>query len=468
MEEKRTDIAIIGGGPGGYVAAIKAGQLGLKVMLIEKGRLGGICLNVGCIPSKALIEASLSYERVKQLNEIGIKAVVEEVNWSIIQGWKEQVVNKLVNGVEQLCKANNVEVIKGEAEVSNLGELIVKKADEQIKVKYERLVIATGSYPVELAEVKYDHDKVLDSSDILSIKEIPGSLLVVGGGYIGLELGSILARFGSKVAVVEMLPQILPGLDTDVVRAVERELRKMGMEIFINSVVKRIEGGERMAVVIDTKGTERKVEVDKILVSVGRKPLVNGFGLDKIGIQLNERGFIKVDNCLRTNVQNIYAIGDVVGMPMLAHKASKEGEVVAEILSGREVEVDYKCVPAVVYTEPEVAIVGKTENQVKEEGLEVLVGKFPLLASGRALTKRETNGFIKMIADKKTHEIIGVSIVGANASELIGEVALAIEMGAAAEDIAYTIHPHPTMSEALMECAKATIGEPIHIIKARG
>lgn len=468
MEEKHTDIAIIGGGPGGYVAAIKAGQLGLNVLLIERNKLGGICLNVGCIPSKALIEASRSYERLKLLDKIGIKAKVEEVNWKMILDWKDSVVSKLVMGVGQLCKANNVEIMKGEAEVVGLNELIVKDNQKQIRVKYKRLVIATGSYPVELPEVKFDHNKIINSTDFLSINEIPLELIVVGGGYIGLELGSIAARFGCRVSIVEMLPQLLPGFDLDVVRLIERNLKKTGMDIFINSTIKKVEYKDKLEAIVDSKGDEKVIAADKILVSVGRKPLVNGFGLERIGVKLNERGFINVNDKLFTGLEGIYAIGDVVGMPMLAHKASKEGEIVAEILAGKNVSVDYKCVPSVVYTEPEIAIVGLTENQALESKIEYIVGKFPFAASGRALTMQETNGFVKVIADKRMHEILGITIIGPDASNLISEAALAIEMGAAVEDIALTIHPHPTLSESLMEAAKATIGIPIHIIKAKG
>ncbi len=465
MEEKITDIAIIGGGPGGYVAGIKAGQLKLKVLLIEKENLGGICLNVGCIPSKSLIEISKHYERLKNLDKLGIKIKIEEVNWELVQNWKDSVIMKLTTGIAQLLKGNNVEVIKGKAEIIDKNELIVN--NNQTKIKYKRLVIATGSYPIELSDIKYDHDKVIDSTDFLSIKEIPQSLVVVGGGYIGLELGSIMARFGSKVTVVEMLPQILPGFDIDVVRVIERRLKKMGVDIYVNSIVKRAEYKDKLEIIIDNKGVEKIILADKMLVCIGRKPLTNGFGLEKLGVIKDEKGFIKVDNRFCTNIENIYAIGDVAGMPMLAHKASREGEIIAEILSGKNSSTNYKCIPSVVYTEPEIAIVGLTENQANEKGLDVIIGKFPFIASGRALTMQETDGFIKIIANKKTHEILGVTITGPNASDLIGEATLAIEKGTLVEDIANTIHPHPSISEALMEAAKVTIGEPIHFIKTK-
>lgn len=467
MEEKNIDLAIIGGGPGGYVAAIKAGQLGLNVLLIERDKLGGVCLNVGCIPSKALVEVSRFYERLKHLYKIGIKIKVEEVDWKMILDWKDSIVSKLVMGVGQLCEANNVEIMKGEAKIVGLHELIVKDSDKQMRINFNRLVIAAGSYPVELPEVKFDHNKIIDSTDFLSINEIPSDLVVVGGGYIGLELGSIAVRFGCRVSVVEMLPQILPGFDSDVVKIIERGLKKAGMNFFVNSVIKKVEYKDRLEVIVDNKGDEKIIAADKILVSVGRKPLVNGFDLERIGVKLNAKGFIDVDDKLFTGVEGIYAIGDVVGMPMLAHKASKEGEIVAEILAGKNVAVDYKCVPSVVYTEPEIAIVGMTENQALENKIEYITGKFPFAASGRAQTMQETDGFVKVMADKKTHEILGVTIIGPNASDLISEAILAIEMGAVVEDIALTVHPHPTLSEALMEAAKAAIGEPIHIIKSK-
>ncbi|OGF67403.1 MAG: dihydrolipoyl dehydrogenase [Candidatus Fischerbacteria bacterium RBG_13_37_8] len=469
MEEKRFNVVIIGGGPGGYVAAIKAGQLGLNVLLIEKQKLGGICLNVGCIPSKALITASKEYERIKTLETVGIKAVVEPVNWKVLQEWKSGVVNKLVNGVGQLCRGNGVQVMYGEAELAGSKELIIKQKDGNIKVLFDKLVIATGSYPIELKALPYDHEFIWDSTDALNSETIPKSMVVVGGGYVGLELGSVFARFGCKVTIVEMLSQVLPGFDIDVVRLIDRKLRKLGIESKVNSVITSIERkSDGIVATVNTKGVESSIEVEKILVSVGRKPLTNGYGLERSGVALDEKGFIKVDNQLRTNADGIYAIGDVAGMPMLAHKASKEGETVAEVLAGKNSVVDYRCVPAVVFTEPEIAVVGITEQQATEQNIDTIIGKFPFAASGRAMALQETDGFVKIIGDKATHELLGVTIIGPSASDLISEAALAIEMGAAVEDIALTIHPHPTLGETLMEAAKVAIGEPIHIMKQKG
>lgn len=468
MEIKKTQLVIIGGGPGGYIAAIKAAQLGLKVTVIEKNKLGGICLNAGCIPSKALITVSRDYEKIKLLENVGIKVSVESVNWKAVQEWKSGIVGKLVSGVAQLIKSNGGEVLYGEAEIISPTEIMVKQKENDIKMVCEKMVIATGSYPIELKELPYDHKMIWDSTDALSSETIPASMIIVGGGYIGLELGSVYARFGTKITVVEMMPQILPGFDMDIVRLIERKLRKWSIAVKVNSVIKSIEKGtDTIIALVDTQGKEEKIEAEKILVSVGRKPLTNGYGLGTINATLDSKGFIKVDEKLRTNVNNVYAIGDVAGMPMLAHKAFKEGETVAEIIAGKPSVIDYKCVPAIVFTDPEVAVAGITELQAKEITLDVLIGKFPFAASGRALALQEADGFVKVIADKATHELLGVTIVGPEASDMISEAALAIEMGAALEDIALTIHPHPTLSEALMEAAKVALGEPLHILKPK-
>lgn len=468
MEDKKKQLIIIGGGPAGYVSAIRAGQLGLKVLLIEKERLGGVCLNVGCIPSKALITIAREFEKLKSLETIGIKAKIESFDWQSIQAWKNSIVNRLISGVSQLCKGSGVEIIFGRAEIINDKEIKIMKDSEEQIFEYENLIIATGSKPIQLKELSIDHKYILDSSDVLNIQEIPKQLLIIGGGYIGIELGSVLARFGCKIIVVEMMPQILPGVDKDLVRVLERKLKKLGFEIKINSTVSGIEKRDNTLIAtIKSEGKEEKLEVEKILLSVGRKPDTEGFGLEKINISLNEKGFIKINEKLQTNKNNIYAIGDVAGAPLLAHKAFKEGEIAAEVIAGKPSLIDYRCVPAVIYTEPEIALVGLSEQEAKAQNREVIVGRFPFAANGRALALQENEGFVKIIADKETHEILGVNIIGPNASELISEAALAIEMGAAAEDIAFTIHPHPTLSEALMEACKDAIGEPIHILKMK-
>lgn len=464
MEKRKIQVLIIGGGPGGYVAAIKAAQLGLKVLLVEKEKLGGICLNVGCIPSKALITISRDYERIKTLEAVGIKATIESFNWQSIQRWKNSIINRLVAGVSQLCKANGAEIIFGEAEIVSDKEIRIKRGGEAEIIEYENLIIATGSKPVHLKEIPIDHKQVLDSSDVLNIEEIPKNLLIIGGGYIGIELGSVLARFGSRIIVVEMMPQILPGVDNDLVRGLERKLKKLNFEIKVNSIVSAIEKKEdHLIAIIKSNGKEEKVETEKILVAVGRKPMTDGLGLESLGIDLDSRGFIKVNERLRTNLKNIYGIGDVIGGAMLAHKAFKEGEISAEVIAGKSSIIDYKCVPAVIYTEPEIALVGMSEQEAKEAKRDIIIGKFPFAANGRALALMENDGFVKIIADKETHEILGVNIIGPNASDLISEAALAIEMGAVIEDIALTIHPHPTLSEAIMEACKDAMGEPLHI-----
>jgi len=468
MDEIKTQLAIIGGGPGGYVAAIRAAQLGIKVVIIEKYKLGGICLNVGCIPTKALITVSRDLEKIKSLEAIGIKAKIESVSWNSIQEWKNSIVEKLVAGVSQVCKGNGAEVLYGEAEIINSNEIMVKQQDKVIKVNSEKMIIATGSYPVELKELPYDHAFIWNSTDALNCQTLPKSMIVVGGGYIGLELSMAFARFGMRVSVVEMMPQLLPGFDIDIVRLIDRRLRKLSINAKVNSVIKSIElKAESILAIVDTKGKEEQIETEKILVAVGRKPLTGGFGLNTINVALNNKGFIIVDNKLRTNLQNIYAIGDVAGMPMLAHKAFKEGEIVAEVIAGKSAEVDYKCVPAVVFTDPEIATAGITELEAHEKKLDVIIGKFPFAASARAMVLQETDGFVKVIADKASHEVLGVTIVGPEATDLISEAALAIEMGAAIEDIALTIHPHPTLGEVLMEAAKVAMGEPVHILKPK-
>jgi len=466
MGKREIQVLIIGGGPAGYVAAIKAAQFGLKVLLVEKEKLGGVCLNVGCIPSKALITVSRDYERIKTLETVGIKATIESFNWQSIQRWKDSIINKLVAGVSQLCKANGAEIILGEAEIINDKECQIKRDTGIEIIEYKNLIIATGSKQVYLRDIPIDHKQILDSSDVLNIEEIPKTLLIIGGGYIGIELGSVLARFGCKIIIVEMMPQILPGVDNDLVRILERKLKKINFEIKVNSTVSAIEKrGDTLIATVKSDGKEERVETEKILVAVGRKPMTDGLGLEKLGINLDSRGFIKVNDKLRTNYNNIYAIGDVKGGPMLAHKAFKEGEIAAEVIAGKSSILDYKCVPAVIYTEPEIASVGISEQEAKETKRDIIIGKFPFAANGRALAMMEDEGFVKIIADKDTHEILGVNIIGPNASDLISEAALAIEMGATIEDIALTIHPHPTLSEAMMEACKDAMGEPLHIYR---
>jgi len=466
MGKREIQVLIIGGGPAGYVAAIKAAQFGLKVLLVEKEKLGGVCLNVGCIPSKALITVSRDYERIKTLETVGIKATIESFNWQSIQRWKDSIINKLVAGVSQLCKANGAEIILGEAEIINDKECQIKRDTGIEIIEYKNLIIATGSKQVYLRDIPIDHKQILDSSDVLNIEEIPKTLLIIGGGYIGIELGSVLARFGCKIIIVEMMPQILPGVDNDLVRILERKLKKINFEIKVNSTVSAIEKrGDTLIATVKSDGKEERVETEKILVAVGRKPMTDELGLEKLGINLDSRGFIKVNDKLRTNYNNIYAIGDVKGGPMLAHKAFKEGEIAAEVIAGKSSILDYKCVPAVIYTEPEIASVGISEQEAKETKRDIIIGKFPFAANGRALAMMEDEGFVKIIADKDTHEILGVNIIGPNASDLISEAALAIEMGATIEDIALTIHPHPTLSEAMMEACKDAMGEPLHIYR---
>lgn len=466
MENKQTSVAVIGGGPGGYVAAIRAAQLGKKVLLVEKSFLGGTCLNIGCIPSKALISAAGLVAKMQQAAKMGITVSGVSVDMKKTQEWKSGVVQKLTSGVGQLCKGNGVEVLMGEARFSGPRTLQVKTKSGEVEVQAENIILATGSVPTQIPGFPMDEQRVLSSTGALALAEIPKRLIVIGGGYIGLELGMLYAKLGSAVTVVEMMDQLLPGFEPELVRTIAAKVRKLGMSVYLRSKASNLEvlsNGVRLQV--ETEGKQESLEADYLLVTVGRRPNTAGLDLDKAGVRCNEAGFIPVDKQLKTSVEGIYAIGDVVGNPMLAHKASKEGEVAAEVIAGKAVELDYQAIPAVVFTDPEIATVGLNEAQAASAGYEVITGKFPLAASGRALTMGETDGYIKVVADKKSHALLGTSIIGAEASELIAEATLAIEMGAVVEDIGMTIHAHPSLAESFMEAAKATIGEAIHVMQ---
>jgi dihydrolipoamide dehydrogenase len=466
MENKQTNVAVVGGGPGGYVAAIRAAQLGKKVLLVEKSFLGGTCLNIGCIPSKALISAAGQVAKMQQAAKMGITVSGVSVDMKKTQEWKSGVVQKLTSGVGQLCKGNGVEVLMGEARFTGPRTLLVKAKSGEVEVQAENIILATGSVPTQIPGFPTDEQRVLTSTGALALTEIPKRLIVIGGGYIGLELGMLYAKLGSAVTVVEMMDQLLPGFEPELVRIIAAKVRKLGMSVYLKSKASNLEvlsAGIRIQV--ETQGKQESLEADYLLVTVGRRPNTAGLDLDKAGVRCNEAGFIPVDKRLKTAVEGIYAIGDVVGNPMLAHKASKEGEVAAEVIAGKAVELDYQAIPAVVFTDPEIATVGLSEAQAASAGYEVLTGKFPLAASGRALSMGETDGYIKVVADKKSHALLGTSIIGAEASELIAEATLAIEMGAVVEDIGMTIHAHPSLAESFMEAAKATIGEAIHVLQ---
>jgi dihydrolipoamide dehydrogenase len=463
-----TDVLVVGAGPGGYVAAIRAAQLGKDVTLVEKAELGGTCLNIGCIPSKALIHASYLYEKLKHLGQMGIQIKEATVQMQQLQAWKEGVVKQLTSGVEKLCQGNGVQLLKGKATFQSSKKAIVEGEQGTQAVEFKDCIIATGSLPTTIAGFEPDGSLVIDSTGALALKEIPKNLAVIGGGYIGLELGMLYAKLGSHVTIVEMLDRLLPGTDPELTRIVTRRARTLGMETHVNSrakEAKRTPSGAELTVA--TSEGEKKFSVDKILVSVGRKPNTHGLGLEKLSIQTDTQGFISVDLQMRTSHPHVYAIGDIVGNPMLAHKASHEGLVAAEAICGLPSAADFRTIPSVIFTDPEIACAGWSEEEAKQQGYKTVVGKFPFAALGRAISMSETEGFVKIIADEATKVVLGVHIVGPEASNLIGEAALAIEMGATLEDLALTTHPHPTLPESLMEAAEATMGQAIHILNPK-
>ncbi|MPQ26088.1 dihydrolipoyl dehydrogenase [Bacillus paralicheniformis] len=461
-----TDTLVIGAGPGGYVAAIRAAQLGQKVTIVEKGNLGGVCLNVGCIPSKALINAGHRYENAKHSEEMGITAENVKVDFTKVQEWKASVVNKLTGGVEGLLKGNKVDIVKGEAYFVDSNSVRVMDENSAQTYTFKNAIIATGSRPIELPNFKYS-DRVLNSTGALALKEIPKKLVVIGGGYIGTELGTAYANFGTEVVILEGGEEILPGFEKQMSSLVKRNLKKKGnVEIHTNAMAKGVEEkADGVTVTFEVKGEEQTIDADYVLVTVGRVANTDELGLEQVGVEMTDRGIIKTDKQCRTNIPNFYAIGDIIAGPPLAHKASYEGKIAAEAIAGEAAEIDYLGIPAVVFSEPELASVGYTEAQAKEEGLEVTAAKFPFAANGRALSLNETDGFLKLVTRKEDGLVIGAQIAGASASDMISELSLAIEAGMTAEDIAMTIHAHPTLGEITMEAAEVAIGMPIHVVK---
>ncbi|MEQ1878585.1 MAG: dihydrolipoyl dehydrogenase [Bdellovibrionia bacterium] len=462
------DVGVIGAGPGGYVAAIRAGQLGLKAVIIEREYLGGVCLNVGCIPSKAMISAAHFLHRAQHdAPEMGINIGKIEIDMKKMVDWKQSVCERMAGGVEQLLKANKVTVVRGEASFVSKDEVkITGKEPQSIKAKY--FVVATGSRPIQIPGFEFDENLVMSSTGALAMDKLPKKLVVIGGGYIGLEIGSYLAQLGTEVTVIEATAELLSGVvDRDAVQVVARKLKKSGVQVFTEAKAKsckKLKSG--VEVTVDIKGKEQVFAADRVLITVGRRPNSDQMNLKGIGLKISDRGFIEVNAQRRTSLQNIFAIGDIAGQPMLAHKASHEGVLVAEVISGKNRAYDAKTVPAVIFTDPEIAAVGMTEDEAKAAGYaDIKVGKFPFAANGRAVSVMSTDGFVKIIADGKTNIVLGVTIVGPEASNMISEAALAIEMGARLEDIALTIHPHPTLGETMMEAAEAALGHAIHIIQ---
>ena len=458
------DTLVVGAGPGGYVAAIRAAQLGQKVTIVDKGALGGTCLNVGCIPSKALIEAGHLVEKANGNEEIGITTENVKVDFEKVQAWKAGIVNRLTSGVESLLKGNKVDIVKGEVYFVDQNSVRVIDGDNSQTYKFNNCIIATGSTPIEIPSFPFS-DRVLDSTGALNLKEIPEKLVVIGGGYIGTELGGAYASFGTKVTIIEGEKEILNTFEKSMTSVVKRRLKKKDVEIVTNALAKSVEEkDDGVVVTYEANGEEKSIEADYVLVTVGRRPNTNDIGLEQVGIEMDERGLIKIDKQCRTNVPNIYAIGDIVEGPPLAHKASYEGKVAAEAISGKKSEIDYIGMPAVVFSDPEMASVGYTEQEAKEAGIEVKVAKFPFAANGRALSLNETDGSLKLITRKEDGLVIGGQIVGPNASDMIAEIGLAIEAGMTAEDIALTVHAHPTLAEITMEAAEVALGTPIHML----
>ncbi|MDF0725352.1 dihydrolipoyl dehydrogenase [Cytobacillus sp. S13-E01] len=460
-----TDTLVIGAGPGGYVAAIRAAQLGQKVTIVEKGTLGGVCLNVGCIPSKALISAGHRYDHAKHSEDMGIKAENVTVDFSKVQEWKSGVVNKLTGGVAGLLKGNKVDVVSGEAYFVDNNTIRVMDENSAQTYTFKNAIIATGSRPIELPAFKYG-GRVIESTGALNLSEIPKRMVVIGGGYIGTELGTAYANFGTEVVILEGADEILSGFEKQMSSLVKRKLKKKGVEIHTKALAKSVEQNENSATVtFEVKGETQTVEADYVLVTVGRRPNTDELGLEQVGIELTDRGLIKIDKQCRSSVSNIFAIGDIVEGPPLAHKASYEGKIAAEAIAGHRAEIDYHAIPAVVFSDPELATVGYSEKEAKDEGLDIVASKFPFAANGRALALNNAEGFLKLITRKEDGLVIGAQIAGPSASDMIAELGLAIEAGMTAEDIAMTIHAHPTLGEITMEAAEVAIGSPIHIIK---
>lgn len=465
MAEETFDVVVIGAGPGGYVCAIRAAQLGLKTALIEKEKtLGGTCLNVGCIPSKALLHSSEMIDFAKNgAAAHGLKIGNPEVDVAVLQKKTETVVSNLVRGVSMLVDKRGVKVFQGIGRLVNGTTVEISTGNEKKTIQTKSIVIATGSTPVELPFLPYDGETVVHSTHALSFDKVPEKMVVVGGGAIGLELGSVWSRLGSDVTVVEFLPRIAATFDTDVTRVFERVLKRQGMKIETGTKVTGIKKAKGKTILTAEKGDKKlEFEADKILVAVGRTTFTEGLGLEEAGVEIDDKRRIKTNGNFQTNIPSIYAIGDVTSGPMLAHKAEEEGVAIAEILAGKAGSVNYNVIPNVIYTDPEVASVGIGEDEAKQQKIEINVGKFPFSANGRALAIDGTDGFVKIIACAKTDRVLGVQMIGKNTSEIIAAAVAHMEYGGSAEDIARTVHAHPTLSEAFKEAALAVDKRPIH------
>jgi dihydrolipoamide dehydrogenase len=462
------DVLVIGAGPGGYVAAIRAAQLGKSVLIVDKSEWGGVCLNRGCIPSKALISAAHQYEQALHGDAIGISADNVKVDFSKVQAWKSSVIAKQTGGVSALLKGNKVQMFQGEVMFINENEARVFNDQEAPRYRFQNCIIATGSRPIELKAFPFGK-RIISSTEALDLTEVPKSMIVIGGGYIGIELGQTYAKLGTKVTVLEGSDSVLPGFEKEMSKLVARNLEKGGVEVHTEALAKSSKQTDKdVSVTFTVKGEDKEITAEYVLVTVGRRPNTDGeLGLDLIHMKLTDRGLIEVDNQGRTSIPHIFAIGDIVPGLALAHKASYEAKVAAEAIAGHSNIVDYKAMPAVVFSDPEIASVGLNETEAKEKGINVAIGKFPYAANGRANSLNAGQGFVKLVGDKDSGLLLGAQIVGPEASNLIGELGLALEMAATLEDIALTIHAHPTLTEMVMDAAEGALGQPIHQLKGK-
>ena len=465
MSEKFQAI-VIGGGPGGYVCAIRLSQLGIKTACVEsRGSLGGTCLNIGCIPSKSLLNLSENFHKVKHFSNLGIEISAVKLNLEKMMKNKDKVVTILTKGIEFLFKKNKVTHYKGTGSFKSATQVsIIDDKKKETIIDSDKIIISTGSEPISLPGVKFDEKVIVSSTGALALSKVPKKMVIVGAGYIGLEMGSVWSRLGSEVHVVEFLDHITPGMDKEISKEFMKILQKQGINFHLQTKVNSIKKNNKRAIVSTTNRDGKKInfECNVVLVSVGRKPNTKNLNLDAIGIALDDKKRVKVDKNFQTNVKNIYAIGDVIAGPMLAHKAEEEGIAIAELIAGQSGHVNYNIIPGVVYTSPEVASIGKTEEQLKDLNQKYKVGKFPFMANSRAKAINETDGFVKILAEEKTDKVLGVHIIGSHAGEMIAQIAIAMEFGASSEDIARTCHAHPTFSEAIKEAALSVDKRPIH------
>jgi len=457
----QTQVIVLGGGPGGYACAIRCAQLGLQTVLIEEGIVGGVCLNRGCIPTKALFSATKLLARTQSASAFGLMYEPPEVELHTLRSWKEQVVRTLTGGVATLLKKNGVTTVHARGRLTGEGAISLSTGET---ITAERIVLATGSSPFEIPSFPFSHPAVWSSDDALALREIPARLAVIGGGVIGLELATIYRRLGSEVTVIELLPEVLSTVDLDrrTLSTLKRALKEQGIELRTGTAAKALADAPSAVQIAFESG--EPLEVDRVLVAVGRRPNSGDIGLEAVGIEPDRRGFIPVDHRLATSCPNVYAIGDVVGGPMLAHKASADAVALAESFTGKPVKLDYDNIPQAIFTDPEIASIGLSEARAKEQGHELLVGRFPYAALGKALGMAETDGFFQVVADADDHKLLGVQIVGAEASDLISEAALALQAGITVDELADAVHPHPTLPEGLKEAAENALGKAIHTI----